>query len=72
MPKVTSIKGGKKSGEDDWMCPHCGLVPADEHANWTCPRIESVSVTEGLADGYSYRDPVQWAIAAKTLGLIKD
>lgn len=69
MPKVSSIEGGKK---DVLMCPHCNLVPADEHPNFTCPRIDAVSVSEGVADSFSYLPPVEWAMAAKALGLIED
>lgn len=60
MADIKSIEGGKKAKAEVLMCPHCNEVPADDHANWSCPRIAGVEVTEGIADGYAYVDPFTW------------
>ncbi|MEM6817198.1 MAG: hypothetical protein AAF578_00270 [Pseudomonadota bacterium] len=52
--KIQSIEGGKKE-----MCPHCGLFPADEHPDDSCPRIAAVSYDQG-AVAYTYVDLHVW------------
>ena len=51
-------------------CCYCGLAPADDHPDYTCPRIGTISVTDEGVD-VSFWEPVEWQEIAKKLGLIK-
>lgn len=51
-------------------CCYCGLVPADDHPEYTCPRLAAMSITDdGIA--VDFVDPLEWQEVAKKLGLIE-
>ena len=60
MAEIKAFKGGKKADDAELMCPHCNLVPFEQHPNFSCPRLACVDVSDGCPDSYAYVDPVTW------------
>ena len=58
--KVSSIKDKQP------LCPYCGAVPATEHPEYSCPRIESVSISNDGTD-VEFIAPKKWIKLKKEL-----
>ena len=42
-------------------CPYCGLVPASQHPDYTCPRVAGAS-WDGDSGGVEFISPERWEI----------
>jgi hypothetical protein len=58
VTKVVSI-GDKKP-----LCPYCGKVPADQHPEYSCPRISAIEI-DGTGVLIHFMPAADWAVFLK-------
>ncbi|MEM1146021.1 MAG: hypothetical protein AAGI88_25905 [Pseudomonadota bacterium] len=60
---VKSIHAGKKN---EPKCPYCGLVPASEHPDFTCPRLAGATFGDGETT-VDFVDPQLWELIKRDM-----
>ena len=61
MATVTELKSKQPK------CPYCALVPADQHPEFSCPRISSIELSDPIVVGFVAPD--EWAVFLKECGV---
>jgi len=67
MSNLTPIKGSttQKKGSEGKKCPYCKEVPADEHPDFSCPKIAEIEMSDyttivRLMEPQKWDEYVQW------------
>ena len=65
MAEIKSISSSKKKKQK--MCIYCGVVPAEAHEDYTCPRIAAVNWDSEGGGGVDFLEHDRWETIKQSL-----